>query len=268
MFGIVPKALWGKMVKVDKENRIEVGMNCILIEIGKEKILVDTGIGDKLSPKKRMIYGLEGKNILGESLAKIGVKERDITRVIPTHLHLDHSGGATKFQREEVVPAFENAIYYVQAGEYRRANSPNELSRATYLKENFVPLEEKGKLKLLDGDMEIISGVKVEVTKGHTPFHQIVVVESEGERFGFFGDLIPTQWNLRLPYIPAYDMAPEETLMVKKQIIKRCLDEKWKVAFPHDPELGICHLEEKDGEVVAVEIEKQLDYIGKYRKRT
>lgn len=263
LFGLVPKTLWGKLIEVDSKNRMEIGMNCLLIERENEKILVETGFGDKLTPKKKAIYGLEGENILAESLSRIGLKETDITGVILSHLHLDHCGGSTKFHGKDIhrmaspiVPVFENAFYYIQRGEWQRAKSPNELYMASYLKEDFIPLEETGRLKLIDGDTEIIPGVKAVVTKGHTPFHQIVIIESEGESLVFFGDTVPTQWNLRPTYITSYDSVPEETLEVKKKMIRTCIDEKWKVAFYHDPFLGICSLEEKNGEVVAVEIEK------------
>jgi glyoxylase-like metal-dependent hydrolase (beta-lactamase superfamily II) len=251
MFGLIPRVMWEKVVRVDKEHRLELGLNCLLIETGKEKILVDSGIGDKLTPKKKAIYALEGENNLIKNLASLGLKETDIAKVILTHLHFDHSGGATRSAGQNIVPVFDRASYFVQRGEYKRAHSPDELSRASYLKENFIPLEEKGHLKLLDGDSEIIPGLRVKVTKGHTPFHQMVIVEGGAEKLAFWGDLIPTHWHLRLPWIPAYDRMPEETLELKKKMIEKALEEKWKMAFPHDPEVGICYLEEEGGELVA-----------------
>ena len=256
MFGLIPRVMWEKVVRVDEEHRMELGLNCLLIQNEREKILVDTGIGDKLTPKKKTIYNLKGENRLLENLASLGLRETDITKVILTHLHFDHSGGATRLNDQNLVPVFERAAYFVQKGEYERAASPDELSRASYLKENFIPLEEKGNLKLIEGDSGIIPGVKVLVTKGHTPFHQMVRVESGVEKFVFWGDLIPTRWHLRLPYISAYDRVPAETLEVKKKMIKKSLDEKWKMAFPHDPDLGICYLGEEGKGLVAREVEE------------
>lgn len=258
MFGLVPRVRWEKLVQADNQHRMELGLNCLLIEDGRERILVDTGMGDKLSPKRKSIYGLEGEDSLITNLASLGINEFDLTKVILTHLHFDHSGGATRPEGEEIKPRFSRASYIVQKGEYETACSPDELNRASYLKENFVPLEEAGNLKLIEGDSEIIPGVKVLVGGGHTPFHQMVMVESGSEKFVFWGDIIPTRWHLRLPYIPAYDRSPEETLALKKKMLKESLEEKWKMAFSHDPECGIGVLEEKDGELVVCEIEKVI----------
>jgi|Deesub1362B_J571_1020462.scaffolds.fasta_scaffold00756_5 glyoxylase-like metal-dependent hydrolase (beta-lactamase superfamily II) len=236
MFGVVPKVLWEKKMPADFKNRILLSLNSILIDTGNELILVETGIGRKLNEKFIDIYGIKKNSDLIKSINKYNFTPKDVNFVINTHLHFDHCGGNT-FQDEKRVirPTFSNAKYIIQKGEWEHALSPNERDKASYLKENFLPLREFSQLELINGEKEIVPGVKVDVVPGHTKYHQCVFVTSENESLIFLGDLIPTTTHINLPYIMSYDLYPVETLENKKKILDKAAKEGWVLSFNHDP---------------------------------
>jgi len=236
MFGVVPKVLWEKKMPADSRNRILLSLNSILIDTGKELILVETGIGGKLNEKFIDIYGIKREPDLIQSLKKFNFNPEDINFVINTHLHFDHCGGNTFKDKDGIIkPTFPNAKYIIQKGEWEHALSPNERDRASYLKENFLPLKEFNQLELVNGEKEIVPGVKVKIVSGHTECHQCVFVTSEKDTLIFLGDLIPTTSHINLPYIMSYDLYPVETLENKKKILKKASEEGWILAFNHDP---------------------------------
>jgi glyoxylase-like metal-dependent hydrolase (beta-lactamase superfamily II) len=240
MFGVVPKPLWERRIPPDERNRIQLGMRCLLIEHKSGLILIDTGAGNKETEKFYDIYGIEnkganGRTALEDGLAQLGVAPEDITLVINSHLHFDHAGGNTYRDPEGVVrPSFPKARYLVQRGEYRYATHPNERTSASYFPLNYEPLREAKSLVLADGEREIADGIRAIPTPGHVPFHQGILIESQGERAFFLGDLVPTTSHLPLPWIMGYDVEPLVTLETKRAILARAKQEHWLVVFEHD----------------------------------
>ncbi|MGH7603932.1 MAG: MBL fold metallo-hydrolase [Gemmatimonadaceae bacterium] len=240
MFGVVPKPLWEKRISSDERNRIQLGMRCLLIEHPSGLILIDTGAGNKENPKFKDIYGLEnegegGATMLEDGLKEIGVTPGDVALVINSHLHFDHAGGNTRTGRNgSVEVTFPNATYIIRRGELDYALHPNERTAASYFDRNYAPIEAAGKLELVTREKQIVKGIRVVPTPGHTPFHQSILIESGGERAFYLGDLVPTHAHLPLPWIMGYDVEPLVTLETKRRILKQALDEEWLLIFEHD----------------------------------
>ena len=236
-FGPVPKIRWERRIRPDEKNRIQLGIHQLLIRTGKANVLIDCGFGTKQDERKTFMYGLgPGKKLL-ENLAAHGLSPDDITHVIFTHLHVDHSGGATSFEGgnpENVVPTFANAAYYAQEGEWQEACAPHEFSRAGYVFENFLPLLSAGKIRLIRGDQEILEGIRVQQTGGHTRFHQMVKIESETARFIFPGDIVPSRLHLPPGWRSSVDLFPIELLESKRRFLDETLNQSTVVAFSHD----------------------------------
>ena len=247
MFGVIPKVLWERHAPADERNRIVLAMRAMLIRGPQENILVDTGIGDELPQKLREIYAVDyHSSSLVQSLEGVGLGREEITRVILTHLHFDHDGGATHTDESgEVVPSFPNATYYVQKQQYEWALNPNERDRASYIRKHFVPLEEHGCLELLDGVVEIAPGVHVLPVHGHSPGQQLVTVSAGGETLLYGADLIPTAAHIPLPWIMSYDLQPVVTVAEKKAILGNAATDGWTLFYEHDPEI-ICSKVVKD----------------------
>jgi len=236
MFGIVPKTLWGKKYPADKENRIKLSLNSLLIKTPHELILVETGIGTKASQKFSDLYSISHEPGLVPSLQSLGCRVEDIDLVVNTHLHFDHCGGNTsKNERGEIVPTFPRAKYIIQKGEWEDALHPNERDKASYLAENFLPLEKYGRLCLVEGDTKIAEGVEVVLASGHTASHQCVKIQSQGKTIFYLGDMVPTSVHVRLSYVMSYDLFPLETLKSKERFYGQALKEDWVVSFVHDP---------------------------------
>ncbi|MEW6684625.1 MAG: MBL fold metallo-hydrolase [Candidatus Edwardsbacteria bacterium] len=240
MFGVVPKVIWERLSTPDEKNRIELGLNCLLIETKGKKILIDTGIGDKFSKKIAEIYGIDKKDTLISSLKKIGVSPNNIDIVINTHLHFDHCGGNTiRTEDGKIVPTFPKAKYFIQKKEWEDAISPNERTKASYLAENFLPLLEFKQLELIEGDIEIVPGIKTLVTGGHTEGHQSILIQDGEKTAIYFGDLIPTTSHLKIPFVMGYDLYPLVTMGKKKELLKKAKEEEWLLIFEHDLKIGI-----------------------------
>jgi glyoxylase-like metal-dependent hydrolase (beta-lactamase superfamily II) len=246
MFGVVPKVLWEKKVHSDAKNRIQLAMNCLLVKAGGKTILVETGAGDKMNEKFRQIYGLDGP-FLGHRLREYGLDNTEIDIVINTHLHFDHCGGNTRTVHDKVVPAYPNARYVVQRGEYEHAKNPNERDQASYFADNFVPLEKASKLSLLEADRAIAPGVELIRVPGHTANMQCVKLSGGGKSAFFFADLVPTAAHLPLPWIMGYDLYPMTTLENKKRWIPEVVQEGWLALFGHDLKTPAAYLREHDG---------------------
>jgi glyoxylase-like metal-dependent hydrolase (beta-lactamase superfamily II) len=246
MFGVIPKPLWEKKAPADARNRIELAMNCLLIYAGGKRILVETGAGDKWSPKLRDIYAFEGPR-LEESLRHYGHALHDIDVVINTHLHFDHCGGNTHVEKDKVVPSFACARYVVQRGEFEHAQKPTERDQASYIPDNFMPIKEAGKLSLLEADRAIAPGVELIRVPGHTANMQCVRLHGGGRTAFFFADLVPTAAHLPLPWIMGYDLFPMTTLENKRKWIHEVAREGWIGIFGHDPHTPAAHIRERDG---------------------
>lgn len=234
MFGVVPKPLWEKSNPADEKNRIELDTNCLLIDSGEKKILVDTGNGTKYSSKERDIFCIEERSVLMDSLKSKGIGPSDIDIVILSHLHFDHAGGAAIKEGDRVVPAFPKAVYLIQKGEWDDAISNYGVMKYSYREENFLPLKESGQVEFIDGDFEVVPGLTTVVTGAHTRHHQIVKIDSEDDKGAYFADLIPTTSHLKIPYVMAYDLFPNETLTKKRDFLNQAVEEKWRIFFDHD----------------------------------
>jgi glyoxylase-like metal-dependent hydrolase (beta-lactamase superfamily II) len=240
MFGVVPKPLWEKRIPADERNRIQLGMRCLLVEHPDGLLLIDTGAGNKETPKFLDIYGIENegeqsRTALEDGIRAAGHASENVAVVINTHLHFDHAGGNTYFDAGgELAITFPRAEYFVQRGEYDYATHTNERTAASYFDRNYVPLERAGKLQLLEGEAEVMPGVRVILTPGHTPFHQSVLVTSGADRACFLGDIAPTAAHLPLPWIMGYDVEPLVTLETKRRLFAQALAEKWLLIFEHD----------------------------------
>jgi glyoxylase-like metal-dependent hydrolase (beta-lactamase superfamily II) len=239
LFGLVPKVLWEQTAPPDEHNRLCFHSRCLLIETSQQCILVDTGCGDKLSEKQRRFNGLEAKHRLLGDLERLGIEPRDVDLVINTHLHGDRCGGNTLYAADgELVPTFPRATYCVQRLELADARFPNERTRATYLEENFRPLEQSGQLRVLWGDARLTDHVRVIVTPGHTRAHQSVVIESGGRMALFLGAAAPWPIHIeRLSWVPAYDLEPLVSLETKRKLARWALDNHALLIFEHHPEI-------------------------------
>ncbi len=235
VFGTVPKVLWERSVKPDRKNRVRMGLNCLLIRTPDANVLVDCGIGNKEPDISKEIYGHSSSKLL-RNLRAEGLAARDIDWVVLTHLHFDHCGGATRLDREgNIVPTFPKAKYLVQRNSWAEAFDQSERVLASYGGEcsHLKVIEDRGQIELLDGDTEIVPGVKTSVMDGHADGHQIVTVNAGSERVAFLSDLIPTPNHIPLPYIAAFDKTPEGSLHQKKEMLERCEREGSLMVFAH-----------------------------------
>lgn len=243
MFGVVPKPLWERKIPADERNRIPLALRCLLVETQDELVLIETGIGNKESQKFTDIYGVDnappegrpGADRLQSAILDLGFTVEDVTVVINTHLHFDHAGGNTYRDAEgEVKLSFPRARYHVQRGEWEYAHRANERTQASYLPPNFKPVHDLGLFELVEGNVEIVPGISVRVTPGHTPFHQSVMVRSAGETACFLADVAPTMSHLPLPWIMGYDVEPLVTLESKRALLRSAADERWLLVSTHD----------------------------------
>lgn len=244
MFGTVPKLLWEKQIPADEKNRIPMEARALLLKGTRHKIVIDTGnggdflvkYGPKLGPKFAEMYNLKttGPEVV-ESLRNYGIQPEEVTHVILTHLHFDHAGGATTEKEGRLVPTFPKAQYFVQKDNLATARKPNLREKASYFAANFEPLVDAGVLNLLEGDVEILPGISVLVSHGHTRAHQMVKVSGAGESLLYCGDVVPTSAHVRLPWVMGYDLEPLRLIEEKKQVLSRAADESWFLYFEHDP---------------------------------
>jgi glyoxylase-like metal-dependent hydrolase (beta-lactamase superfamily II) len=249
MFGVVPRNLWSKACPPDEQNRIRMNMNCLFIEGGGERILIDTGIGEKWSEKHRAMYGINRRRTLDESLRSVaGVGAEDISIVINTHLHFDHAGGNTICDESgQAVPAFPNARYLVSQAEYEHAEEPSERDRASYLPDNWQPLKESGRLELKEAEYEVVPGLRMETHAGHNRSMQCARLEREGKTLFGFADLVPTRAHVPFAWIMGFDLYPVETLAAKKKLLPQAAREGWTCLFYHDPDQALGRVVEDEG---------------------
>ncbi len=242
MFGVVPKTLWERKIPADARNRIPLGMRCLLIEHPDGLVLVDNGAGNKETDKFYGIYGIEnsplggiGPTQLESALAEAGFSPADVTMVINSHLHFDHAGGnTTRAESGEIALSFPAASYIVRRGEWDWAHRTNERTSASYFPHNFDPVREAGRLELVDDDVELLPGIQLRHTPGHTPHHQGILVTSGSERLFYVADMAPTVAHVPLPWIMGYDVEPLVSLETKRRMWAEAVSEGWTVMFEHD----------------------------------
>jgi glyoxylase-like metal-dependent hydrolase (beta-lactamase superfamily II) len=252
IFGIIPKVLWEKKLSADLRNRVRLGINALLVRTRKYSVLVDTGIGDKFDAKNADIYGLSEAGTLPNELKKLGIEPGDIDIVINSHLHFDHCGWNVRREGANLVPTFPRARYYIQRGEWEHAYHPNERDHASYVRDFFHYAEVQ--TELIEGDQEIVPGIRVEVLAGHTQHMQGVRIESGGQTAYFLADLVPTRHHLPLPWIMSVDLFPMETLANKKRLLSELAKRGAVVILPHDAEVPWARLADEDGKVVAIPV--------------
>ena len=265
MFGVVPRVIWERVCPPDEFNRIRLQMNCLFVETPNEKILIETGIGEKWTEKQLQMYGIFREKPFAETLfEKTGCKPEDITIVVNTHLHFDHAGGNTRQRDAEtrrygdaaIVSSFPKARYFVSKSEFEHAVNPHERDRASYLAENWQPLIASGQLELKDDIYEVVEGLTLQKVRGHSETMQTWKLKRDGETLYGFADLIPTTAHLPSAWIMGYDLFPTETLEFKKQILPQAVNENWLCLFYHDFDAPLCRLREVDGKLKATKIKE------------
>jgi glyoxylase-like metal-dependent hydrolase (beta-lactamase superfamily II) len=246
MFGVVPKTLWQQRAVPDERNRIALSIRPLLVRTPTHVILIDAGVGDRLGAKAREIYGLDRSDHLMRSLAGAGVQPEDVDIVLATHLHFDHAGGFTRQTGSSIGPAFPRARYVIRRGEWEDATHPHERNRASYVAEHFEPLLDAGAVDFIEQDGEVVPGVSVWRTGGHTMHHQIVRIESAGQIGYYAADLLPTTAHIDEAWIMGYDLYPMDTLAFKKRFLAKAIAAEYVIFFEHDPAVtaGIITIEQ------------------------
>jgi glyoxylase-like metal-dependent hydrolase (beta-lactamase superfamily II) len=255
MFGVVPKTIWNKINPADENNLCSWALRCLLIEDGDRLILVDNGNGDKQDAKFFSHYHLYGDDTLEKSLAKYGFTKDDITDVFLTHLHFDHCGGSIKREGDKLVPNFKNATYWSNKEHWKWATKPNEREKASFLKENILPIEESGRLKFIEvtngnesklGEVKFSENISVRFVNGHTQAMMLPQINYNGKTIVFMADLLPSAGHIPIPYIMAYDMQPLLSLQEKRSFLKEAVESDYILFFEHDKDQECCTLQQTE----------------------
>lgn len=245
MFGVVPKAIWQKTNPADANNLCTWAMRCLLIEEGNQLILVDTGIGNKQDEKFFSHYYLHGDDSMEKSLAQLGFSTADVTDVFLTHLHFDHVGGAIVRENEKLIPAFKNAHYWSNEKHWQWAVAPNAREKASFLKENILPIQESGQLKFVaeKENIEWQKNINISFAYGHTDAMMLPKISYKGRTIVYMADLLPSVGHLPLPYVMAYDMFPLKTLTEKQAFLEEAVNNNYILYLEHDPVNECCTLQ-------------------------
>ncbi len=247
MFGVVPRTLWESRLPPDDRNRIPLGLRPLVVR-GAKTMIIDAGCGDKMDARSADIYGLEREYHLDHALADAGLTIEDIDIVVASHLHFDHVGGFTRRTDDgRLVPRFPRAQYVAHRQEWDDATHPHERNRASYLAENFVPLQDAGVLTLVEDDAEIMPGVRYRRSGGHTAHHQVVMIESGGSTAVFAADMYPTSVHVPDPWVMGYDLYPMDTLGFKRVFAREAVEREYLIFFEHDPSMAAGFLRAREG---------------------
>lgn len=255
MFGIVPRRLWEKLNPPDDNNLCTWALRCLLVQTGKRNILVDTGMGTKKGDKFLDFFNPHGEDTLHNSLKQHGLRPEDITDVFLTHLHFDHAGGAVRWtDNGKPVPAFPKATYWTNPYHYEWATNPNGREKASFITDNFKPLEDAGQLKFIsvkEGGVQWFRGFKIRFVYGHTEAMMLPVIRAEGHTWIYCADLIPSSAHIGLPYIMGYDVRPLATIIEKEKLLIEAAAKHYRLIFEHDPNMAACTVvRSKQGRVV------------------
>jgi len=249
-FGVVPKVMWSRKVEADERNYVTAGLNSLLIRTdhprtGRQTVLVETGMGNKLSERMVKFYGQPAK--LLDNLTAAGVAPEEIDIVINSHLHFDHCGWNTvRGQSGKIVPTFPRAKYYAPEGEWQYGQRPSERDAISYIPENYDPLVASGQMTLLKGGEEIVPGISVETFRGHTASMQAIMVVSGGRTACYISDLIPTTAHIDIVWGMGFDLYPLDTIQSKKQYYAKAIPERWLTVFTHDPRIPWAYIEKDE----------------------
>ena len=256
MFGVVPKTIWNKLVPPDSNNMCTWSMRCLLVEDGERLVLIDTGIGDKQDEKFFSHYYLHGDDSLDRSLASHGFNRADITDVFLTHLHFDHCGGAIQREGDRLIPAFPRAQFWSNEAHWKWATQPNDREKASFLKENILPIQESGQLNFISrvvadnneylDQAAFMPDFSLRFVDGHTDSMMLPQIRYKGKTLIYMADLLPSAAHIPIPYVMAYDMFPLTTLGEKKRFLKEALDNEYILFFEHDAEHECCTLQLTD----------------------
>lgn len=263
MFGVVPKTLWSKQIPADEKNRIQMGMRCLLTK-SKETdriYLIDNGSGNKFNDKMAAIYGLDYEHSdLLSSLKKCGVEPDDITDMVFTHLHFDHCGGTTTFDGNgKLTEVFPNATYHINKRHWETATNPNAREKASFFSENIDPIENSGRLNLVQDNHKFESGFDTIPMDGHTSGQQLPIFKNNGTTIVYAADLIPTFAHIPLPWIMGYDMNPIQTLEEKETFLNKVVDENWYLFLEHDAEHEVVTVQKENGKFLLKDSLKLAD---------
>jgi glyoxylase-like metal-dependent hydrolase (beta-lactamase superfamily II) len=263
MFGVVPKSIWTKLNPSDENNMCNWAMRCMLIEDENRLILIDNGMGKKQDAKFFSYYFLNGKDSLERSLSKYGFNKSDITDVFLTHLHFDHCGGSIEKSGDKLIPAFSNATYWSNEKHWQWATQPNDREKASFLKENILPIKESGQLKFIDTNegVEFSNNMKIRFVSGHTESMMLPQIQYKGKTIVYMADLLPSVAHIPVPYIMAYDTRPLETLTEKKSFLAEAQQNDYILFFEHDPVNECCNLQLTERGVRSKEIFKLDDIL-------
>jgi glyoxylase-like metal-dependent hydrolase (beta-lactamase superfamily II) len=268
MFGVVPKVIWNKLNPADENNLCNWAMRCMLVEEAGRLILIDNGMGNKQDEKFMSHYYLNGDDSLDKSLAAIGFNTSDITDVILTHLHFDHCGGSIIKEGDKLVTAFKNATYWSSNRHWEWATKPNEREKASFLKENILPIQESGQLKLVTAhETDVIpfdgmENISLRFAFGHTDAMMLPQLKKNGQTIVFMADLLPSTGHIPLPYVMAYDMFPLQTLTEKKAFLQEAAANNYILFFEHDPLNECCTLQATEKGIRVKEAGKLADFVG------
>ena len=256
IFGVIPKTIWGKLWPSDEYNLIPMVVNLFVLKAHGKNMIFDIGLGDTLSVREKKVYNTDGVSNLEPGLKKLGLTPDDIDVVILTHLHTDHCGGAVKREGEAYVPRFRNARYIISRNEWEAAIHPDERTSAVYIAERLLPLEEAGLVSFIDEDTELFPGIKAVSTGGHTEDHFALEIESEGHRVFYYADIFPSQHHMRVPFVPATDLVPRETMATKREALKRIVNHDVIMAFDHDITTPLAKFTDLEGKLIAHPIDE------------
>jgi len=250
-FGVVPKVMWSRKMVADEKNYVTAGLNTLVVRTAKQTVLIETGMGNKLSDRMIKFYGQPAK--LLDDLSAGGIAPEDVDIVINSHLHFDHCGWNTvRDKNGKIVPTFPRAKYYAPEGEWQYARKPSERDQISYIPDNYDPLVSGGQMTLLKGGEEIVPGISVETFRGHTAHMQGIIVRSGGKTACYISDLMPTSAHIDLTWGMGFDLYPLDTIESKKRYYSRALPEKWLTVFTHDAKMPWAHIERDElGKMIA-----------------
>lgn len=254
MFGVIPKVMWERLIPADENNLIPMQTNLFVLRAHGKTMLFDAGLGDTLTEREEKIYAVRGPSQLESELARMDLSPESIDVVILTHLHTDHAAGAVKNGDDGPQPRFPNAVYYASRDEWEAATNPDERTAAVYIPKRYHALEKSGRLELIERDTELFPGIWARHTGGHTEGHFGLELESGGQQVWYYADVFPSSAHLKVPYVPATDLYPKETMAVKRRLLPQIIEQEVVVAFDHDTTMPLARVSQEGNKIFATPV--------------